>query len=118
MFEEHMRKIISNWKSARRRNNNTKNTKGKGRRGKVRLTNGTGMFSLYQFISFFIINYTFEFYKELPLSIAPSKSKSACSDADEIDSEDENINLNDVEKNNSNVFAPGMYILFLNDLIM
>lgn len=44
MFEEHMRKIISNWKSARRRNNNKTNTKGKGKKGKVRLTNGTGMF--------------------------------------------------------------------------
>lgn len=47
MFEEHMRKIISNWKSARRRNNNAKNMKGKAKKTKVRLTNGTGMFLLY-----------------------------------------------------------------------
>lgn len=46
MFEEHMRKIISNWKSARRRNNNKPNAKGKGKgkKGAVRLTNGTGTF--------------------------------------------------------------------------
>ena len=44
MFEEHMRKIISNWKSARRRNNNAKNMKGKAKKTKVRLTNGTGTF--------------------------------------------------------------------------
>lgn len=43
MFEEHMRKIISSWKSARRRNNNRSNVKGKGKKGKVRLSNGTGM---------------------------------------------------------------------------
>lgn len=49
MFEEHMRKIISNWKSARRRNTNAKNMKGKAKKTKVRLTNGTGMFLLYQF---------------------------------------------------------------------
>lgn len=56
MFEEHMGRIISNWKSARRRNNNAKNTKGKAKRGKVRLTNGTGMLSLYQLKIFDKIN--------------------------------------------------------------
>nr|XP_003706685.1 PREDICTED: PH-interacting protein isoform X1 [Megachile rotundata] len=80
MFEEHMRKIISNWKSARRRNNNKANTKGKGKKGPVRLTNGTG----------------------------PSKSKSARSDDDEeMNSEDDDEDLDEVEKNNHNVFAPG-----------
>lgn len=44
MFEEHMRKIIANWKSARRRNNNAKaKAKGKGKQKKKHnLTNGTG----------------------------------------------------------------------------
>lgn len=56
MFEEHMGRIISNWKSARRRNNNAKNTKGKAKRGKVRLTNGTGMLSLNQLKIFDKIN--------------------------------------------------------------
>lgn len=39
-----MRRILSNWKSARRRNNNAKaNTKGKGKQKKKHnLTNGTG----------------------------------------------------------------------------
>lgn len=46
MFEEHMRKIVSNWKSARRRNNNAKvNVKTKVQKRKQRLTNGTGNFS-------------------------------------------------------------------------
>lgn len=47
MFEEHMRRILSNWKSARRRNNNVKtNTKGKGKqKRKHNLTNGTGKHS-------------------------------------------------------------------------
>lgn len=45
MFEEHMRKIVSNWKSARRRNNNAKvNVKTKVQKRKQRLTNGTGNF--------------------------------------------------------------------------
>ncbi|XP_076177700.1 bromodomain and WD repeat-containing protein [Ptiloglossa arizonensis] len=79
MFEEHMRKIISTWKSARRRNNNRTNTKGKGRKGKVRLTNGTG----------------------------PPKSKSVCTD-DDVNSEDDDEDLGEVQKKkNSNVSAPG-----------
>lgn len=57
MFEEHMRKIISNWKSARRRNNNKANAKGKGRKGKVRLTNGTGTFSFVATIPILIDRY-------------------------------------------------------------
>ncbi|XP_017883326.1 PH-interacting protein isoform X2 [Ceratina calcarata] len=80
MFEEHMRKILSNWKSARKRNTNAKNTKGKARRGKVRLTNGTG----------------------------PSKSKSACSDDDEpMNSEDDDAETGEPENNDVNVCAPG-----------
>lgn len=46
MFEEHMRRILLNWKSARRRNNNAKTkVKGKGkqkRKRKHNLSNGTG----------------------------------------------------------------------------
>lgn len=45
MFEEHMRRIVSNWKSARRRNTNKKKTKVKGKRKqrkKPNLSNGTG----------------------------------------------------------------------------
>nr|XP_033340123.1 PH-interacting protein [Megalopta genalis] len=82
MFEEHMRKIISNWKSARRRNNNRSNAKGKGKTGKVRLPNGTG----------------------------PPKSKTACI-VDDDDDDDANSDDEDAEeirkKNTSNVFEPG-----------
>lgn len=47
MFEEHMRRILSNWKSARRRNTNKKKTKEKVKgkrkqRKKPNLSNGTG----------------------------------------------------------------------------
>ncbi|KAL0133738.1 hypothetical protein PUN28_001006 [Cardiocondyla obscurior] len=66
MFEEHMRRILSNWNSARKLNNNKTNTKAKERprrrkrqKKKPKLSNGTG----------------------------PSKSKSAPSDDDE-DNED------------------------------
>ncbi|XP_076220915.1 bromodomain and WD repeat-containing protein isoform X2 [Nomia melanderi] len=83
MFEEHMRKIISSWKSARRRNNNRSNVKGKGKKGKVRLPNGTG----------------------------PPKSKTACTDDDDDDDDDANSDDDDTEelgkKNDSNVFEPG-----------
>lgn len=44
MFEEHMRRILLNWKSARRRNDNAK-AKGKGKgkqKRKHNLSNGTG----------------------------------------------------------------------------
>lgn len=45
MFEEHMRKVLSNWKSARRRNNAKTNIKRKGKqKGKQSLTNGTGKY--------------------------------------------------------------------------
>ena len=47
MFDEHMRRIISNWKSARRRTEYAK-SKGKAkpsaRNVKTRLTNGAGKF--------------------------------------------------------------------------
>ncbi|XP_053988016.1 PH-interacting protein [Hylaeus volcanicus] len=79
MFEEHMRKIMSNWKSARRRNNNRENAKGKGKKGKTRLTNGIG----------------------------PPKSKSACTDDDDVNSEDDDEDLDEVQKKNSNVSVPG-----------
>lgn len=48
MFEEHMRRILLNWKYARRRTNNAKvNTKRKGRqKKKPNLTNGTGKYLL------------------------------------------------------------------------
>ncbi|KZC10837.1 PH-interacting protein, partial [Dufourea novaeangliae] len=90
MFEEHMRKIVSNWKSARRRNNNNNrsNAKGKGKKGKsrVRLSNGTG----------------------------PPKSKSTRTDDDD-DDDDDDVNSEDddedveepAKKNNSNVVEPG-----------
>lgn len=50
MFEEHMRRILLNWKSARRRNDNAKTkVKGKGKQKRKRkterkhnLSNGTG----------------------------------------------------------------------------
>lgn len=45
MFEEHMRRILSNWKAARRRTSNKKKTKAKGKRKqkkKPNLSNGTG----------------------------------------------------------------------------
>lgn len=56
MFEEHMRRILSNWKSARRRNNNKKKTKTKKTREnrsrrnlkKPNLSNGTGKHLLLQ----------------------------------------------------------------------
>lgn len=47
MFEEHMRRIISTWKSARRRTENAKakaKAKSQGRSVKARLTNGAGKF--------------------------------------------------------------------------
>ncbi|XP_011162535.1 PH-interacting protein isoform X2 [Solenopsis invicta] len=98
MFEDHMHRILLNWKSARRRNkdknkDNTKpnkNKKAKAKkkpRKKPRLSNGTG----------------------------PSKSKSAPSDDDEddVDSEDDDDDDDDDEsgkeqkKNNFDISAPG-----------
>ncbi|KAG7201707.1 hypothetical protein KM043_004433 [Ampulex compressa] len=87
MFEEHMRRIISNWKSARRRNNSTRlNKKPKGKKGKLRLTNGTG----------------------------PPKSKSVGSDDEDDDDDDANTDDDDEDnipkdkkKKSPNVFAPG-----------
>ncbi|XP_011333353.2 PH-interacting protein isoform X2 [Ooceraea biroi] len=82
MFEEHMRKILSNWKS-RRRANNAKKKKGKGKqkKRKHRLSNGTG----------------------------PSKSKSVPSDdddEDDVNSEDEESGK-EQKKKSTDVFAPG-----------
>lgn len=46
MFEEHIRRIISTWKSAQRCNNNTKTKRNKkNKKGKQPLTNGTGEYS-------------------------------------------------------------------------
>lgn len=58
MFEEHMRRILLNWKSARRRNNNKKKkTKAKGKKKpkkKPNLSNGTGKFLLLHRVSIMI----------------------------------------------------------------
>ncbi|EFN89603.1 PH-interacting protein isoform X2 [Harpegnathos saltator] len=86
MFEEHMRRILSTWKTARKRNNNNvkTNTKGKGKQKKKHnLTNGT----------------------------EPPKSKSAHSDDDDDDddanSEDDDDESGKEPKKNSNLSVPG-----------
>lgn len=64
MFEEHMRRILSNWKSARRRNINAKTkVKGKGKQKRKRkterkhnLSNGTGK-HLYILLSYISATY-------------------------------------------------------------
>ncbi|KAL2733024.1 PH-interacting protein [Vespula maculifrons] len=79
MFEEHMRKIVSNWKSARRRNNNAKvNVKTKVQKRKQRLTNGTG----------------------------PSKGKFTCTEDEDINTEDEETVVQQKRKP-ANLHEPG-----------
>ncbi|XP_015599493.1 PH-interacting protein isoform X2 [Cephus cinctus] len=82
MFEEHIRRIISNWKSARRRienaSRNKGRAKGKAQKGKVRLTNGAG----------------------------PSKAKLVSSDEDEdvnIENDEEEEEEEEEEKNKTPV---------------
>lgn len=96
MFEEHMRRILSNWKSARRRNINAKTkVKGKGKQKRKRkterkhnLSNGTGSKS-----------------KSVPV---PSDDEDEDEDEDDINSDnDDEESSRDQKKKKFDISAPG-----------
>jgi len=117
MFEEHMRRILTSWKSAHKQSE-TKKTKPKGKKKqknkkkKTNLSNGTGKYLLLitDLCKHNAIKYKF-------YCAGPSKSKSTLSDEDDIDSEDDyddEESGKEQKKKNFDISAPGtrVYLLF------
>lgn len=69
MFEDHMHRILLNWKSARRRNTNKKKTKVKRKRKQKRkpnLSNGTGKHFIIASCKRDAIKYKLFYVQDLP----------------------------------------------------